>query len=120
MVHEEELMRTNTMLPSLLGSGSEPEPTDPASPELIDRLSRTDDTLKARYGVWIQTSKNHPIGIEEGVYLSTFQEGRGQHITALDTVQARALGSRLIALADEIERETGQISTRGQSNTEST
>jgi hypothetical protein len=56
--------------------------------------------------------KNHPIGTYEGVYLSTFQRGRGQHITALDTGQARKLGERLIALADEVEAETGAIQMR--------
>ena len=70
-----------------------------------DEFSTIDHTLQARYDMWIQTLKNHPIRIEAGVYVSTFQEGRGQHITALDTSQARALGERLIALADEIELE---------------
>lgn len=92
------------------GSHSEPQdrqqPTDPG-PQPIQRLDDSDNTLQARYGVWIQTLKNHPIGIHEGVYLSTFQRGRGQHVTALDTGQARKLGERLIALADEVEKESG-------------
>jgi len=105
-------MSTNTMSTPLLGSGSQPTSADPEPPAPIDRLSRTDQMLKARYGVWIQTLKNHPIGIDEGVFLSTFQGGRGQHITALDTRQARRLGERLIALADEIEIEVEAIHTR--------
>ena len=70
-----------------------------------DELSTMDHTLQARHDVWIQTLKNHPIRVEGGVYLSTFQQGRGQHITALDTSQARVLGQRLIALAEEIDLE---------------
>jgi len=70
-----------------------------------DEFSIIDHTLQARYDMWIQTLKNHPIGIEGGVYVSTFQKGRGQHMTALDTSQARVLGERLIALAEEIELE---------------
>jgi len=109
-VYEEEVMITYTMSPPVHDSGA----TSPsAGPAPIDRLSTTDQMLKARYGVWIQTLKNHPIGIDEGVFLSTFQSGRGQHITALDTGQARRLGERLIALADEIETEVGEIHTRG-------
>lgn len=100
-------MRTNTMSWSIQGMDCEPAPIGRDSAVPIDQLSRTDHILKTRYGVWIQTLTNHPIGIENGVYLSTFQEGRGQHITALDTAQARALGNRLIALADEIEAEVG-------------
>lgn len=92
-------MRTNTMSSSIQGLDSRPGLIDPDSAVPIDRLSRTDHILRARYGVWIQTLTNHPIGIENGVYLSTFQEGRGQHITALDSGQARELGNRLIALA---------------------
>jgi hypothetical protein len=111
-VHEEDLMSTNTMSPSLQSSGARSGSTDPGPPAPIDRLSRSDHILEARYGVWIQILMNHPIGIENGVYLSTFQEGRGQHITALDTGQARALGNRLIALADEIEKESGETPTR--------
>ena len=74
-----------------------------------DEFSTIDHTLQARYDMWIQTLKNHPIRIEAGVYVSTFQKGRGQPITALDTSQARALGERLIALADEIELEVEVI-----------
>ena len=70
-----------------------------------DELGSIDQTLQARHDMWIQTLKNHPVRIEGGVYLSTFQKGRGQHITALDTCQARALAERLTALADEIELE---------------
>jgi hypothetical protein len=84
------------------------QPTDPGPPT-IERLDDSDNTLQARYGVWIQTLKNHPIGIHEGVYKSTFQRGRGQHVTALDTGHARKLGERLIALADEVETESGAI-----------
>ena len=70
-----------------------------------DVFSTMDHTLQAQYDVWIQTLKNHPIRVDGGVYLSTFQKGRGQHITALDTSQARLLGERLIALAEEIDLE---------------
>jgi hypothetical protein len=87
------------------------QPIDPQTPT-IERLDDSDNTLQARYGVWIQTMKNHPIGIHEGVYLSTFQRGRGQHVTALDTGQARKLGERLIALADEVEMESATIPMR--------
>jgi len=114
-------MRTSTMSHRALvsapttksyseGQGQQ-QPTDPR-PQTIERLDDSDNTLQARYGVWIQTAKNHPIGIHEGVYLSTFQTGRGQHVTALDTEQARTLGERLIALADEVETESGAIPTR--------
>jgi len=97
------------------GSGSRPLPpsegrriadrVDLASRITNDEFSTMDHTLQARYDVWIQTLKNHPIRVEGGVYLSTFQKGRGQHITALDTSQARVLGERLIALAEEIDLE---------------
>ena len=80
------------------------QPPDPAR-TMIEPLDDPDNTLQARYGFWIQTLRNHPIGVQ-GVYLSTFQKGRGQHITALDTGQARKLGERLIALADDIEAES--------------
>jgi hypothetical protein len=106
---EEKVMIAYTMSPPVHDSGATPPSASPAS---IDRLSGTDQMVKARYGVWIQTLKNHPIGIDEGVFLSTFQSGRGQHITALDTGQARRLGERLIALADEIETEVGANQTR--------
>jgi len=96
-------MTTNTMSPASQVSDARPALSHPAPPARIDRPSGTDHILKTRYGVWIQTLVNHSIGIEKGVYLSTFQRGRGQHITALDTGQARALGNRLIALADEAE-----------------
>lgn len=105
-------MSTNTMSPSLKGSDARPA-IDQVSTAPIDRLSRNDQILKGRYGVWIQTLVNHPIGTEKGVYLSTFQEGRGQHITALDTGQARALGNRLIALAEEIETKAEGTATGG-------
>jgi len=81
------------------------QPPHPALPT-IEPTDDADNTLQARYGFWIQTLKNHPIGIHKGIYLSTFQRGRGQHITALDTGQARKLGERLIALADDIEAES--------------
>ena len=81
------------------------QPPDPARPT-IEPLDDADNTLQARYGFWIQTLRNHPIGVHQGVYLSTFQKGRGQHITALDTGQARKLAERLIALADDIEAES--------------
>jgi len=103
-------MSTSIMSSSLKGSDAR-SAVDPGSTAPIERLNRS-DLLKARYGVWIQTSVNHPIGIEKGVYLSTFQEGRGQHITALNTGQARALGNRLIALAEEIETKAGGTPTR--------
>jgi hypothetical protein len=74
------------------------EPTEPDASSVVD-------VFKAPHGFWIQAMKNHPVGANRGVYLSTFQEGRGQHITALDTQMARAFGERLIALADEIESE---------------
>jgi hypothetical protein len=99
----------------MTGSHSEAQDTQQAidpGPQPIERLDDSDNTLQARYGVWIQTLKNHPIGTYEGVYLSTFQRGRGQHVTALDTGQARKLGERLIALADEVEAETGAIPMR--------
>jgi hypothetical protein len=99
------------MSPSLKGSDARPA-IDQVSTAPIDRLSRNDQILNGRYGVWIQTLVNHPIGTEKGVYLSTFQEGRGQHITALDTEQARALGNRLIALAEEIETKAGGTPTQ--------
>ena len=112
-------MRTTT--PSLHGSGSSllpsnedghmAERTDQELRITKDEPSTIDDTLKARYDMWVQTSKNHPIRIEGGVFLSTFQKRRGQHITALDTGQARTLGERLIALADEIELEV-EVNTR--------
>ena len=76
------------------------EPTDQGL-----QIANDDHTLQAQYDMWIQTLKNHPTRIVGGVYLSTFQKGRGQHIAALDTRQARVLGERLIALADEIEFE---------------
>ena len=101
-------MITYTMSPPVHDSGTTPPSASSAS---MDRLSGTDQMVKARYGVWIQTLKNHPIGIDEGVFLSTFQSGRGQHITALDTGQARRLGERLIALADEIETEVSERPT---------
>ena len=113
-------MRTNTMshrapVSAATESHSEKQgpqqPIDPG-PQTIERLDDSDNTLQARYGVWIQTLKNHPIGTYEGVYLSTFQRGRGQHVTALDTGQARKLGKRLIALADEVEAEAGAIPMR--------
>lgn len=107
-------MRTTT--PSLLPgpvsgplppgeAGSMAEGTDLELRIANDEFSTIDHTLQAQYEVWIQTLKNHPISVEGGVYLSTFQQGRGQHITALDTSQARVLGERLIALAEEIELE---------------
>jgi hypothetical protein len=74
------------------------------SEEPISRDAKDASTVKARYGVTIQTLKNHSPGIAAGVYLTTFQKGRGQHMTTLETTQARTLGERLIALADEIER----------------
>lgn len=110
-------MRTSTMSHRALASAPTtetycegqglPQPTDPGLPA-VERADDSDNTLQARYGVWIQTLKNHPIGIHEGVYLSTFQIGRGQHVTALDTGQARKLGERLIALADEVETESAR------------
>jgi hypothetical protein len=93
---------------------TEPHPEQHGTPQAagsgrttVEPSDDSDNTLHGRYGFWIQTLKNNPIGIHRGVYLSTFQRGRGQHITALDTGQARRLGERLIALADEIETEVG-------------
>ncbi len=103
-------MSTSIMSSSLKDSDPR-SAVDPGSTAPVDRPNGS-DLLKARYGVWIQTLVNHPIGIEKGVYLSTFQEGRGQHITFLNTWQARALGNRLIALAEEIETKAGETSTR--------
>jgi len=114
-------MRTSTMSHRALVSapttesyaeGQGPQQRTDPGPPTIERLDDSDNTLQARYGVWIQTLKNHPIGIHEGVYLSTFQRGRGQHVTALDTGQARKLGERLIALADEVETESGANPTQ--------
>lgn len=62
-----------------------------------------DNIIQALYDFWIQTLRHRPSSIDKGVYLSTFQKGRGQHVTALSTRQARSLGRRLIALADDIE-----------------
>ena len=77
---------------------------------LSDRSDSSHHVLRARYDFWIQILKNHPLDISEGVYVSTFQKGRGQHITSLSTRQARELGERLVALADEIEMEAMQVS----------
>jgi len=85
--------------------GSVAERVDQELRTTNDEFSPMDHTLQAQYDVWIQTLKNHPIRVDGGVYLSTFQKGRGQHITALDTSQARLLGERLIALAEEIDLE---------------
>lgn len=61
------------------------------------------ETIHAKHDFWIQTIPSSSDGSNDGVYLSTFQKGRGQHLTTLTTEQARALGWRLIALAGEIE-----------------
>jgi hypothetical protein len=74
------------------------EPTEPAGSSVVG-------VFKAQHGFWMQVMKNHLVGANSGTYLSTFKEGRGQHITALDTQMARAFGERLIALADQIESE---------------
>jgi len=103
-------VRTSTMSPPIPLIEGRPRSTDLGPEAEIDGPGELDHTLKARYDVWIQTLKNHPIGIEEGIYVSTFQKGRGQHITALSTHQARVLGQRLITLADEIETEVTSAS----------
>jgi hypothetical protein len=87
-----------------MGDGNE-EQMDQELRDPNDEYGLINQTLQARHDIWIQTLKNHPVRIEGGVYLSTFQKGRGQHFTALDTRQARMLAERLITLADEIELE---------------
>lgn len=81
-------------------------PLLPAPRETPRQDGGTTDLFKAQYGMWIRAMKNHAVGPQHSVYLSTFQEGRGQHITALDPHLARTIGERLIALADEIDSES--------------
>jgi hypothetical protein len=110
----EDQMRT-TQLPRTMGFQFAPtedvKVTGSTAVEAIsDRSDPSHDVLQSRHDFWIQTLKNHPLDISEGVYLPTFQKGRGQHITSLSARQARELGERLVALADEIETEAMRAS----------
>lgn len=65
--------------------------------------SMLDHTLRTRHDFWIQTIRSSTDGSDLGIYLSTFQKGRGQHLTTLTPLEARVLGERLIGLAREVD-----------------
>lgn len=62
-------------------------------------IDPAESTIRAKHDFWIQTVP----GLVDGIYLSTFQSRRGQHITSLTPEQARALGIRLMILAAQAE-----------------
>ena len=75
--------------------------SDSAERPALDEM--LEQTLHAKHDFWIQTLPSSSNGSSEGVYLSTFQKGRGQHLTTLTAEQARTLGLRLIWLAGKME-----------------
>ena len=92
---------TATLLREQVESGSvgdDPLPPETAGTDL-DRM--LDQTLHTRDDFWIQTVCSDSGEAREEIYLSTFQEGRGQHLTTLTPREARVLGERLLRLAHE-------------------
>lgn len=92
---------TATLLRNQVESGSVGD--DPLSAETgdtgLDRM--LDQTLHTRDDFWIQTVCSDSGEAHEEIYLSTFQEGRGRHLTTLTPREARMLGERLMRLARE-------------------
>ena len=55
---------------------SESEPGEGRLASTLDEMM--DQTLRAKYDFWIQILPNWADGSTEGVYMSTYQKGRGQ------------------------------------------
>jgi len=72
----------------------------------VDRHGREPESIRYsrsfRHEFYVEVLRS-PDDPDHGVYFSTFQRGRGQHITSLSAVQARELGETLLALADDPE-----------------
>ncbi|HJQ77147.1 MAG TPA: hypothetical protein VJ948_07775 [Acidimicrobiia bacterium] len=92
---------TTTLSENRVESGQLHENSEPVrSPSLDEML---DQTLRAKHDFWIQTVRSDSHGSTDGIHLSTFQTGRGQHVTTLTPREARVLGQRLIRLAWEVD-----------------
>jgi len=93
--------------PKLSTSPRQPSSVNaPAGLESSTHEGSTPHTRRFRHDFYIEVLTK-PTDHEGSVYLSTFQRGRGQHLTSLTRDEARELGIHLIGVAEEIDKMAG-------------